>query len=378
MAILLLLFGCFALAVGIQLIFILFVFTKTASYRIVDTSDKGFTPGISIVVCAWDELENLRELLPMLLEQQYPDFEVIIVDDRSTDGTYDYLLEACQSNINLRHVHVEQTPAHITSKKYALTLGIRAAKKDVILVTDADCRPSSLGWVSTMVGQLSEDKDLVLGFSPYQRRSGLLNAFVRFETFYTALQYFSLALVRIPYMGVGRNLMYRRTLFLENKGFNGHLDVMGGDDDLFVNRVATAQNTAICLDPVSFVWSLPKTTWQTWYRQKRRHLSVGRHYLPRFRRILGLLALSQLFTWLLFVGLLITFVGLREWLWAGLTAGLFLIRLVALWIVYAAANRRLGRLINAWALPFYDGVLSLYHAWMGGLTVFSRKKLKWR
>ena len=371
-------FGCFALAVSIQLIFILFIFSKTALYRPANATGEEATPGVSIVVCAWDELENLRYLLPLLLAQRYPDFEIILVDDRSTDGTSDYLLDECRRHSRLRYVHVAQTPARATAKKYALTLGIQAAEKAVILVTDADCRPASPNWVSTMASQLAGDKDIVLGFSPYQRRPGLLNAFIRFETFYTALQYFSLALSGMPYMGVGRNLMYRRTLFLKNEGFNSHLDILGGDDDLFVNQTATARNTAICLDPASFVWSLPKTTWRAWYWQKQRHLSVGRHYLPRFRRILGLLALSQVFSWLLFIGLVTAFVARREWLWVGLTGGFFVVRLLTLWMVYTAANRRLGWLLSPWIFPFCDGLLALYYAWMGSIAVFSRKKLKWR
>ncbi len=379
MNLLLLFFVLFALAVFVQLVFLLAIFSRTAAYRPPQPTDPPDTPpGVSVVVCAWNELENLQQLLPLLLEQQYPDFEVIVVDDRSNDGTFDLLREESQRYPNLRRVHVAQTPKHITPKKYALTLGIRAAQKAVVLLTDADCRPASPDWISAMTGCLTADKAIVLGFSPYQRQPGFLNAFIRFETFFTALQYFSLALAGVPYMGVGRNLLYRRSLFLEQGGFNGHHHVLGGDDDLFVGRVATANNTAVCLNPAAFVWSLPKTSWRSWYWQKRRHLSVGKLYQPKFRRILGLLSLSQVLSYFLFAGLALAFALRRDWLWLGLTAGVFFLRLVVQWAVYAAANRRLGRPTSAWTVPLYDALLAGYYALMGSATMFSRKKLKWR
>ncbi|MBC7892905.1 MAG: glycosyltransferase [Sphingobacteriaceae bacterium] len=371
-------FAAFVLAIGIQLIFVWAVFSRTARYQVPERFPSALTPGVSVVVCAWNEAENLRQLLPLLLDQQYPDFEIVLVDDRSEDDTYEFLLDSAARYPNLRRVHIKQTPAHITAKKYALSLGIRAAQKEVILVTDADCRPASPQWIASMASQLSPDKAIVLGFSPYQKREGFLNAFIRFETFYTALQYVSLALAGSPFMGVGRNLLYRRSLFLENKGFNEHLNVLGGDDDLFINRVATGSNTAVCLDPLAFVWSFPKTSWQSWYRQKRRHLSVGKFYRPRFRRILGLLAASQVFTWLLFMMLVPAFTLRGDWIWLSLTLGLFLLRLVAMWRTYATANRRLGGLVKAWAFPGLDAVLVGYYAFMGSKTFFSRKKLTWR
>jgi glycosyltransferase involved in cell wall biosynthesis len=375
----LLLFALFTLAVLIQLVFILVIFSRTAAYRpaITDTPD-GFSAGVSVVVCAWNEVENLQQLLPLLLEQRYPDFEVIVVDDRSDDGTFELLRQESERHPNLRRLHIEQTPKHITAKKYALTLGIRAAQKAVVLLTDADCRPSSPDWITAMTRCLSPGKDIVLGYSPYKRQPGLLNAFIRFETFFTALQYCSLALAGVPYMGVGRNLLYRRSLFLENQGFSGHHHVVGGDDDLFVGRVATATNTAVCLDPAAFVWSRPKTSWQNWYWQKRRHLSVGKLYQPRFRVLLGVLSLSQVFTYLLFTGLVGAFALLQDWLWLGITLGLFGLRLVAQWVVYAAANRRLGNITSAWTVPFYDALLTGYFVLMGSVTVLSRKKVKWK
>jgi glycosyltransferase involved in cell wall biosynthesis len=147
----------------------------------------------------------------------------------------------------LKMVNIDSTPAHVNGKKYAITLGIKAAKHDWILLTDADCRPNNEQWIRVVSERCSEDKNFVLGYSAYEKRPGFLNLFIRFETLLTAIQYIGFALAGNPYMGVGRNLAYRKSVFLENKGFNNFLSVTGGDDDLFVNQHATAKNTAVVL-----------------------------------------------------------------------------------------------------------------------------------
>jgi hypothetical protein len=232
---------------------------------------------VSIIICAHDEEKNLKELIPMLLSQNHPEFEIVIVDDRSNDGTFDFLLQETSKDHRLRMVHVNRTPQIFNAKKYALTLGIKAAKYEWLLLTDADCRPNSKDWISSFARHFSETTQFVLGFSPYEKHPGILNSFIRFETLVSGMQYISFALLGIPYMGVGRNLSYRRSKFLEAKGFNNFTKVTGGDDDLFVNQHATKKNTAVCISEDSIVTSIPKTTFKSYYTQKVRHLSVGRH-----------------------------------------------------------------------------------------------------
>ena len=156
------------------------------------------SPAVSVIVAAHDEEENLRELLPLLLEQDHSEFEVIVVEDRCNDGTYDYLLEATKQNLRLKIVRIVQKPEHIHGKKFALTLGIKAAKYDWVLLTDADCRPASKSWIRLMSEQAVGPTQLVLGFSPYLRYPGLLNSFVRFESFLTGIQFIGLALLGKP------------------------------------------------------------------------------------------------------------------------------------------------------------------------------------
>lgn len=393
-----LLLAVFLLLAGIQLLYILFIFSRTAFYQDPvslpdEPSVAASTPGVSIIVCAWNELANLQELIPLLDAQQYPAFEIIVMNDRSGDGTRDWLEEVAGQFPRLRFFHIDREHEHVTPKKYALTIGIRKAVYDTVLLTDADCRPASDRWLAGMAAHLADPvKEIVLGFSPYERRRGWLNRIIRYETLYTAVQYFSLSLTGNPYMGVGRNLMYRRDLFLANRGFYSHMRVLGGDDDLFLNEVATSRNVAVSLYPETFTESKPKETWETWRRQKRRHLSVGRYYRTRNKAWLGLLSLSHVLTWVLtpaIVGLALPGLLRTGWpamlyeretgLWL-IGLGAILLRLLAFWLVVGRISWRLGRTVHWVGIPVMDVVLAGFFAGAGLKTLFSRRKnkLMWR
>lgn len=250
-------------------------------------------PPVSIIVCAHDEEQNLRELIPMLLAQDHPDFEVIIVDDRSNDGTWDLLLEQTKLHQKLKMVKVTFKPGHIPGKKFALTLGIKAAAHDIVLLTDADCRPESNSWASSIAGSFRENIDIVIGVSPYLKQAGILNMLIRFEALLTGISYSAFTLLGAPYMGVGRNLAYRKRIFFESKGFNTHLSTVGGDDDLFVNQHANKTNTLLLLNNKALVHSLPATTFSSFFNQKIRHLAAGRKYRTKTQSMLAPLLISQ-------------------------------------------------------------------------------------
>ena len=360
--------------VCIQLVYWVFIFSRISFAKppLVQTEQQA---GVSVIVSAWDELENLQALLPLLNDQDYPNFEVIVIDDRSTDGTYDYLLFDIKHLNKVRFIKIDKTPQHITAKKYALTLGIKGALHDLILVTDADCRPQSPQWIAGMVAQMPDNKDIVLGLSPYYRFQGFLNSFIRFETFYTAFQYTAFAKAGLAYMGLGRNLLYRKHLFFQSKGFHSHNHIIGGDDDLFINEVATATNVAVCLDPQTFVYSMPKTTFDEWYLQKRRHLSVGKYYRSRNKAMLGVLGLSQTLSWLFFIVLTVLCLLQQNWLYLAYTGGIFTLRLLVMWLWFGLANPKLGTMIHWAMIPVYDFMLFLYNAIVGSISVISRKKI---
>jgi glycosyltransferase involved in cell wall biosynthesis len=385
------------LVVGIQLVYILFIYSRTALYRQPEPNEqvRDFLPnesssGVSIVVCARNEIDNLTELLPLLNAQHYPDFEVLVMDDRSTDGTGVFLEKDIAHLERVRFIRIDKEYEHITPKKYALTIALKKVKYPTVLLTDADCRPASDGWLKGMVAPLADKEKVIgLGFSPYERRPGFLNRLIRFETLFTAVQYFSLALAGRPYMGVGRNLTYRTRVFFANQGFYRHKNVVGGDDDLFVNEVATGKNTGICLDPDAFMWSKPKETWPEWRLQKQRHLNVGKYYKAGNKLRLALLTGSHVLTWVLtlVVGLVVpvaTLLGYSftptEWLLllAGLVA--FTVRLLLFWGIVGRISFRLAHTVHWAVMPYMDVVLAGYYGLAGLKTLFTKRKKRmyWR
>lgn len=322
----------FIAVVVIQLLYYLGVFGKFAFAKPQKTTPKRIP--ISVIVCAKNEEENVSKFIPLLAEQDYPDFEIVLIDDASSDNTLE-LFEAYEKQYpNIRLVKVENNEAFWGNKKYALTLGIKAAKKEYLLFTDADCYPSSKDWITAMSSQFTMQKTIVLGYGGYEKISNsFLNKLIRFETLLTAIQYFSWAKVGLPYMGVGRNLAYKKEEFFNVNGFINHIQVRSGDDDLFINEAARAKNTVIAFIPESFTYSKPKTNYKDWLTQKRRHVATANYYkkLDKLQLAtfycsqllfiaLSTLLLSYQFQWILVLSL-IAIRYLFAWTIVGFSAG---------------------------------------------------------
>lgn len=235
-------------------------------------------PGVSVIICARDEADNLRKNLVHVLEQNYPEFEVIVVNDGSTDETEILLNNLKEQYPHLRSTFVPYGAKNISTKKLALTLGIKAAKYDWVLLTDADCVPHTNEWIASMARNFNQGVEFVLGYSPYTIEKTALNRLITYDTLFHALQYLGFALRGKPYMGVGRNMAYRKEVFFRMKGFASNLHLRSGDDDLMVNSAANEFNTKIEVSNESIVWSEPKKTRRDWLYQKERHLSVSTHY----------------------------------------------------------------------------------------------------
>ncbi len=233
------------------------------------------TKGVTVLIAVHNELENLRQFLPSILNQSYATFEVIVVCDRCTDESAPYLKSLSFSNLRIIEL-TEETPG-IHPKKAALQAGIKAASYDWILVTDADCYATSDHWISGMMAAKG-DKDICLGISLYEKRPSFLNQFIQFETLFTAFQYTGWAISGNPYMAVGRNLLYAKQLFINNGGFGKYAGHLGGDDDLLVQRLASRRNTTVCINPDNFTISTPAEGFSVWWRQKHRHLHAGKKY----------------------------------------------------------------------------------------------------
>ena len=200
--------------------------------------------------------------------------KVVVVNDASDDETIFLLEDLARQYSHLKIVTITQDLNFFKGKKFPLAIGIKSASHDHLLLTDADCSPAGKDWIRSMASGFSEGREVVLGYGKYTEQPGFLNKIIRYETAFTALQYFSLALWGMPYMGVGRNLAYRKKLFIENRGFTSHYNVSSGDDDLFINKVANKKNTAVQFAAGSYTLSAPKTTVRSWWNQKRRHLTT--------------------------------------------------------------------------------------------------------
>lgn len=285
-------FYTFCSVIAIQIFYYIFFFARLAFYKEKNKAVSMQHP-VSIIVCAKDEAHNLAKNLPGILVQDYKTtHEIIIVNDNSTDDTK-YLLEEFQKSFkNLNHIELSQAAKLIEGKKFPLSIGIKSAKHEILLLTDADCVPASQNWLYKMQNAYTDNIEIVLGYGAYKKRKGILNKLIRFETFHTALQYFSYTLAGIPYMGIGRNLSYKKEIFYRNKGFSSINTIPSGDDDLFINKIATKENTAIVIDPDTFTISEAKKSWNEWMNQKYRHYTTAKFYKPKHKFLLGLYSFS--------------------------------------------------------------------------------------
>jgi len=297
----LILFALFCLFTLIQLIYYWGFFSRLAFYKKGHKEQNQQHP-VSVIVCARDEAGNLSRNLLGLLVQKYPStHEVIVVNHNSQDDTR-YLLEEFKKTYKgLQIINLQQEAKGIPGKKYPLSIGIKEAKYEIVLLTDADCVPATENWIYSMQNAYDPGAEIVLGYGSYHKKPGLLNKLIRFETFHSAIQYLSYALAGVPYMGVGRNLSYKKELFFNSKGFSSINHIPGGDDDLFINKVATASNTRIAIDEDAVTLSEPKKTFGQWIRQKNRHYSTARFYKGKHKFLLGLYNISFFCFYPLFV-----------------------------------------------------------------------------
>ncbi|TMI64373.1 MAG: glycosyltransferase [Bacteroidetes bacterium] len=365
-----LLFFVFAAVTLIQLFYYLFFFIRVPLYRLKPRLKSQQHP-VSVIICARDEDENLARNLPGVLVQEYSStYEVVVVNDNSVDDSK-YILQELKKTFKdrLMVVGLTQEAKLITGKKYPLSVGIKEANHEVLLLTDADCVPSSEHWVYKMQAAYDEQKEIVLGYGAYHKTKGLLNKLIRFETFHSAIQYLSYALAGLPYMGVGRNISYKRDLFFRAKGFSSINHIPGGDDDLFINKVATGKNTAIIIDKEAMTYSTPKNSFGTWMRQKTRHYSTSKFYKPIHKFLLGLYSATHFLFYPLLAATLIFF----SWQWALIVFG---IRLLTQGTIYYFAMKKLDEKdLWPWFL-FFDLWMFFYYI-IFAPTLFRKTRNEW-
>jgi len=339
---------------AIQIFYYLFFFSRLAFFKN-PTKNITQTHPVSVIICARDEAANLAKNLPGSLVQAYSTtHEVIVVNDNSFDDSK-YLLEEFERNFkHLKIVELKQEAKMIPGKKFPLSVGIKTAKHEIVLLTDADCVPSSEHWIEKIQESYDDSTEIVLGYGAYHKKKGLLNRLIRWETFHTALQYLSYALAGKPYMGVGRNLSYKKVIFFRHKGFSSFNHISSGDDDLFINTAATKNNTKINISPEAFTLSDSPSNWNQWIKQKRRHYSTAKYYKPLHKFLLGLYSLSHF----LFFPILITAIAFYSWQWSLLV---FFIRFIIQIIILYPSMKKLNEkdlfpffiLLDLWMFFYY-------------------------
>src|SRR5690554_1350483 len=331
----------------LQLFWIFFFYARISFHQDRSSTNKAHPP-VSIIIAARNEEDNLFEKLPFILEQDYEEFEVIVVNHQSMDNTSSILKAFENQYPNLRSIELERNQHLPKGKKLPLTIGIKGAKYNHLLFTDADCKPSSKLWLQTMAEHFTEKKEIVLGYGPYQKTKGLLNACIRFDTSMIALNYLSFAKAGVPYMGVGRNLAYTKEVFMKNSGFKSHYSIQSGDDDLFIQEVAKKKNYTISLSPEAFCYSDGEKTWKDWYSQKSRHYTTSGRYSLFKKLLLGIYPLTLLLLYISLVTLIV-----NNWM-SWISIGVISLLIVSKWLILGMAFKKLEQKSFIWSIIFWD------------------------
>ncbi|MEO6328816.1 MAG: glycosyltransferase [Ginsengibacter sp.] len=363
-------FYCFCLVTIIQLFYYLFFFTRLAFYKVkpIVTSQ---TYAVSVIICARDEAVNLVKNLPGALVQNYrTTHEVIVIEDNSFDESK-YILEEYQKEYKqLQIVELKQEARFIPGKKYPLSVGIKTAKHEVLLLTDADCVPASEFWIEKMQQGYRENIEIVLGYGAYHKKKGILNKLIRWETFHTALQYLSYAQAGCAYMGVGRNLSYKKSVFFRHKGFSSHNKLASGDDDLFINKAATKNNTAIVIDKDAFTLSEPAKNYREWLQQKNRHYTTGQYYRTYQKILLGLYSFSHFLFYPFFIASLLFF----PW---EIVLAVFAVRLLMQSVIFYTTMKKLNESdLYLWFI-FFDVWMFFYYL-IFSFSLFKKPANNWK
>lgn len=360
----LIIFIFFSVMAFLNLMYTFLIYGRLAFYKAKPRLDEASLPPVSVIIAARNEADNLFENLPFILQQNYPEFEVIVINHQSVDDSAHLLNAYSRQYPNLKIIEVSRSKHLKPGKKLPLTLGIKGAKYDHLLFTDADCKPQSGSWLRSMASNFVPGKEIVIGYGPYNKEKGFLNRVIRFDTAWIAMNYFSMALAKLPYMSVGRNLAYTKKVFNENKGFKSHYSLPSGDDDLFIQEAAANKNYAINLDPHSFCYSEPSNSWETWLRQKTRHFSTSQRYNVIKKWMLGIYPFTLLMLLVSFVILMFN----TDFRWLTLSA--FILALGLKWWIQGRCFKQISESSFIKYIPLWD----IFYAILVPVIFYSTEK----
>ncbi len=314
----------------IQLIYYLIIFRRPYIYNKKKENTKlseENLPAVSVIISAKNDSEELKKNLPYIMEQDYPNFEVVVINSGSTDDT-DVVLKAAELKYeNIYHTFIPEGADDVNEKKLALTLGIKAAKNDILLFTEAYCKPSSKNWIREYAKEFTNGRDIVLGFSKLVfHKKGGLRRFIRYDNLIQHLKFLSMAIVNKPFMGIGRNMAYRKEIFFENRGFSSILHFDGGEDDLYINRIARKRNTGVVVSSDSMTETDSVENFSTWRALKSKYLYTKQFYKGFSAGLFGFETFSKFMFYLFFVVTLIYSIVNINYALSGLALLLLLVR----------------------------------------------------
>jgi len=355
-----------------QMFYYLFFMLKTGSYKPELKNNNDNNRPLSVIICAKNEARNLEQFLPTICTQDYPNYEVIVVNDSSSDDTEMTLAQLKTKYSNLYYTSIHSSQQFHQGKKLALTIGIKAANFEHLVFTDADCQPTTDQWLNEISSQFSDEKKIIIGHGRFIKNKSLFNLFLRYETFWNAVQYMGFSQRGLPFMAVGRNMAYTKSLFLEKDIFKPYLNIASGDDDLFMRACATKNNTSIQLNYNSQTESVPPSNMSEWLSRKSRHLTTAPKYKFSIKFWLITEALTRQIFWVL------TLCSLFFPIFAPVTISLFIVRLVAMHLILAKAASKMGENKLYLATLLFDLITPMIVGYVWVINVFSAKKKKWK
>lgn len=343
----------------IQLLYYLTIYNRIIRYNgkikqnLVNFSNE--FPPVSVIICAKNESFNLREFLPSLLEQDYPKYEVVVINNGSSDETEELLAELEKKYEHLYHSFTPDNPRGISQKKLGVTLGIKASKYDWLVFTEANCYPASNNWLKMMARNFTPNTEIVLGYSGYEKGKSWLHQRISFDSLFMAMRYLGFALAHKPYMGIGRNMAYRKELFFKEKGFSSHLNLKRGDDDLFINKTANGKNTKVEISADAAIRMKPVEYYRDWTEEKVSYMATSKNYKGAQRHLLGFETFSRILFYIAVILMIIIGIINHNWIFAGIAALLWLIRFFTQMYIVNSTAKVVGEPRRYYfSLPIFD------------------------
>ena len=312
-------------------------------------------PPLSVIIVAKDAAHELQENLPFILEQDYPEFEVIVIYDRPADDCDNTLKLLEDKYPNLYHTFIPDSARYISHKKLGITMGIKASRHEWLVFTEPDCRPQSNQWLKQMARNFTPATEIVLGYSNYEKVPGWFNKKITFDTLLNSMRYLGMAVSGHPYMGTGRNMAYRKTLYYKQKGFASHLNLQRGEDDLFINELATSANTRVETDFNATTRIQPVYRYKDWKEEKVSYMATARFYHGIQRYLLGFETFSRLLFYIACIAGIVFGILNFHWLVAGIAFLMWLLRFtVQAVIINRTAKEMGGGRKYYFSLPVFD------------------------